>query len=277
MENSKYEPLWRHLTALDVHQWCATFKEIESILGFSLPKSARLYPPWWANERNGRHSHARAWLLAGWQTCAPDLKGETLVFKRSGPSVPTSIGSGRRSLRKGRRFNADEQTRRNSETAPVLGTAGTIALGGHAFQHCAHIRPQAGPDGKPLEDMPQHRYAAACSTPLNRHGEGPFCRFTVSGLPPAPGLYAITVARKLVYVGIAIDLKRRWGSSDYARIQPRNCYRDGQSTNCKVNHAILVAAQDGLAIDLWIHQAAKPRPLEERLIAELAPPWNDQR
>ena len=67
------------------------------------------------------------------------------------------------------------------------------------------------------------------------------------------------------------------GPSGYAQIQPRNCFKGGQSTNCKVNHRILLAAQDGLAVRLWIRQTASPGPLEERLIAKLAPPWNDRR
>ena len=126
--------------------------------------------------------------------------------------------------------------------------------------------------------MPQGRYYAAETTRLNRHGHGPFCRFSVAGLPAASGVYAVTVAQQLAYVGIATkSLRERWGPRGYAEIQPRNCFRGGQSTNCKVNHAILRATQRGLAVHLWIHRTATPRSLETRLIAELAPPWNTQR
>ena len=156
-------------------------------------------------------------------------------------------------------------------------TTGSLTLGGRAFEHAARISPEASPDGKPLEEMPQRRYRAAASTPLNRHGHGPFCRFSVAGLPATSGAYAVTVEQNLVYVGIATDLKRRWGPSGYAQIQPRNCFKGGQSTNCKVNHAILTAVRDGLVVRLWIHRTANPRPLEALLIAELAPPWNAQR
>ena len=62
-----------------------------------------------------------------------------------------------------------------------------------------------------------------------------------------------------------------------ATISPKSCFKGGQSTNCKVNHAILLAAREGERIDLWLHQTDDPRPLEARLIRELAPSWNDQR
>lgn len=80
--HGKYGPLFRHLVALDVQHWRATFREIESVLGFALPNSARVHRPWWANQANGGHSHALAWHAAGWRTTAVNLAAETLVFER---------------------------------------------------------------------------------------------------------------------------------------------------------------------------------------------------
>lgn len=79
----KYAPLFHHLDVLDARRWPATFRGVESILGFSLPKSARVHRPWWSNQASGGHSHALAWQAAGWRTSAVDLKAETLVFVRS--------------------------------------------------------------------------------------------------------------------------------------------------------------------------------------------------
>ena len=79
----KYAPLYRHLSALAGTDWPASFAELESILGFKLPASARLYRPWWSNQkRSAGHSHALAWYAAGWKTRAVDLEAETLVFER---------------------------------------------------------------------------------------------------------------------------------------------------------------------------------------------------
>jgi len=87
----KYAQLFRHLSTLDVSRWQTTFGDIESILGFTLPDSARIHRPWWSNQSNGGHSHALAWQAAGWRACAVDLHAETLVFERM-PGASQSRG-----------------------------------------------------------------------------------------------------------------------------------------------------------------------------------------
>ncbi len=80
---SKYAPLYRHLLAMTGARWRVSFAEIERILDFVLPVSARLYRPWWSNpKRNVGHSHALAWQAAGWKTRDVDLDSETLTFER---------------------------------------------------------------------------------------------------------------------------------------------------------------------------------------------------
>ena len=126
--------------------------------------------------------------------------------------------------------------------------------------------------------MPQNDYVRVNEKPLNKHGRGPFCRFSIPCLPACPGLYAVTVDRRLTYIGIGKkSLRQRWGPSGYATIQPVNCYRGGQPTNCKINHAILLAVRNRQVVELWIRRESNPRPLEAHLIRELDPPWNDQR
>ncbi|RFU61258.1 DUF7662 domain-containing protein [Peribacillus glennii] len=58
-----------------------SFTEIEEILQFNLPKSAYKYGAWWSNETSGTHSHARAWILAGWKTAKINL-GTSINFMR---------------------------------------------------------------------------------------------------------------------------------------------------------------------------------------------------
>ena len=269
----KYAPLFEHLRELDGEQWATSFEEVETIVGFQLPKSARRHAAWWANDQRGGHSHARAWQAAGWRTSQVNLQAQTLVFERRGGATTARRGGRRRAPPPARPKCVPASSRKATADAAT----GTLTLNGQTFRHAARIAPEAGPDGKPLADMPQQRYRGADSTALNPHGTGPFCRFSVAGLPAASGVYAVTLTQELVYVGIATDLERRWGPSGYGRIQPRNCFKGGQSTNCKVNHAILLAARQGLAVDLWTRLAEDPRPLERQLIAELAPPWNAQR
>ncbi len=79
----KYHSLYSHLCGLPASEWRTTFTEIESIVGFELPASARLHRPWWANQSGGNgHSQALAWGVAGWETAEVDMDSETLLLRR---------------------------------------------------------------------------------------------------------------------------------------------------------------------------------------------------
>ena len=45
----KYRRLYAHLCNLRSQEWRASFAEVETVLGFQLPLSARMHRPWWAN------------------------------------------------------------------------------------------------------------------------------------------------------------------------------------------------------------------------------------
>ena len=78
---AKYDALERHLSVLVPDEWNASFAEIERILGFGLPASARKFPAWWANQ-DGSHSQAQAWRNAGWQTSELNLARGSVRFLR---------------------------------------------------------------------------------------------------------------------------------------------------------------------------------------------------
>lgn len=78
---SKYNPLYDYLVSLDKHEWNTTFKEIENITKFKLPKSAYTYSARWANEAT-THSHANSWLKAGWTTNNVNPAGGRVRFVR---------------------------------------------------------------------------------------------------------------------------------------------------------------------------------------------------
>jgi hypothetical protein len=77
-----YQPLREHLQRLDTANAVLSFAEIERILDRSLPASARKHRAWWSNERSGTHSHARAWMEAGWQVRAVDFNAGRVEFAR---------------------------------------------------------------------------------------------------------------------------------------------------------------------------------------------------
>jgi len=75
---SKYEPLSRYLEKRGATV-TLSFTEIEKILGFALPPSARQYAAWWSNNA-GSHVQANAWLEAGFKTEDVDLAGQHVGF-----------------------------------------------------------------------------------------------------------------------------------------------------------------------------------------------------
>ncbi len=92
----KYQRLYTYLSGIQAQEWRTSFGEIESIIGFGLPASARLHRPWWANQSSGNgHSHALAWSVAGWETADVDMDAETLLLRRKPPEAA-------------RKFNLDE-------------------------------------------------------------------------------------------------------------------------------------------------------------------------
>ena len=85
----KYAPLHRHLSNLDAREWATTFREVEKILGATLPPSARTYQEWW-NPSDHTHTQARAWMIAGWEPAIVNIRAETVVFRRTRSSVHSS-------------------------------------------------------------------------------------------------------------------------------------------------------------------------------------------
>ena len=75
--STKYRKLTLHLASIDDSEWTATFDEIESVLGFPLPDSARQYQAWWSNQMR---SQSLAWQSAGWKATALDLENERVTF-----------------------------------------------------------------------------------------------------------------------------------------------------------------------------------------------------
>ncbi|NSW53481.1 MAG: hypothetical protein HPY85_13330 [Anaerolineae bacterium] len=79
---NKYSPLEKYLYYLKRYDTVINlpFAEIEEIIGKPLPPSAHKHPAWWANDSTGSHTHARAWMRAGWKVDHIDLANEYVEF-----------------------------------------------------------------------------------------------------------------------------------------------------------------------------------------------------
>ena len=70
---SKYDPLLHHLERSHGEVELA-FADIEAIVGFPLPASARRHPAWWSNS-GGTHVQSAAWQSAESVRFVPDATG----------------------------------------------------------------------------------------------------------------------------------------------------------------------------------------------------------
>jgi hypothetical protein len=72
---SKYDPLANWLTSSGEPEVRSTFAQIEGVLGFTMPPSARNHPAWWSGS-----VAARSISSAGWRATQVNLTAETVTF-----------------------------------------------------------------------------------------------------------------------------------------------------------------------------------------------------
>ena len=121
--------------------------------------------------------------------------------------------------------------------------------------------------------MPQSRYSNKNKLSLNRYGKGPFCKFTIPKDYKVGGVYAIIVNEELKYIGECVNLPSRFNTG-YGNISPRNCFKGGQETNCRINNLILEITKKGKSISLWFLNTWDHKSVEGGLLMKDGPAWN---
>jgi hypothetical protein len=79
----KYQPLTAFLNTSQQTRVQMTFSQLEGLLGFPLPPSARKHRSWWSNNPNNNVA-TRAWVDAGYGTADVELAGQGLAFVKLG-------------------------------------------------------------------------------------------------------------------------------------------------------------------------------------------------
>ena len=121
---------------------------------------------------------------------------------------------------------------------------------------------------------------------LNKYGAGPFCRFAIKdkSIFHKTGLYCFCVDETIMYIGRCQkgpkgknNIKKRVNDG-YGKINPKNCYKDGQATNCHVNNliytAFFVEKKEIEFLFLPIDGDEIIAAKEEDFIAQYNPKWN---
>jgi hypothetical protein len=73
---------------------------------------------------------------------------------------------------------------------------------------------------------------------LNRYGDEKFCEFSINQSLSDNGIYCWTERNIIKYVGRCTDSLKKRVNYGYGKINPKNCFKDGQTTNCHLNSQI---------------------------------------
>ncbi|ADL08669.1 GIY-YIG nuclease family protein [Thermosediminibacter oceani] len=146
----------------------------------------------------------------------------------------------------------------------------------YKFEYVCDIIPETDDNGNIIEYYPQDLYKKKEFVQLNEYGKGPFCRFKIPTFwAKKEGVYCIFSDEQLVYVGECVDLSKRFNMG-YGNISPRNCFKGGQPTNCKVNNFILNEIKQGKSVKLYFLETKERFEIEKELIEKFHPQWNSQ-
>ena len=135
------------------------------------------------------------------------------------------------------------------------------------------------PFGKYLFDL-KKRGDKTYLESLNSYGDKSFCEFEIQdeSIFNKKGLYVYCIKNEIKYIGMTIKPFKERINNGYGRINPKNCYKDGQSTNCHINHLVAKYRND---TELYVYpmesSVEEIESLEKELIAQNQPEWNRQK
>lgn len=111
---------------------------------------------------------------------------------------------------------------------------------------------------------------------LNQYGDETFSKFRIKSHLDEIGIYIFVLNSEIVYVGKTINSLENRINYGYGNISPKNCYLDGQSTNCHLNAFI---TKNWFSISLFFYKMNVPeeiKRIEKKLIQKHKPAWNTQ-
>src|SRR5512145_2991365 len=111
---------------------------------------------------------------------------------------------------------------------------------------------------------------------LNPYGDERYCWFTIAECLKEKGLYCYVMAETILYIGRCRDSFGKRINQGYGQIYPKNCYLDGQSTNCHLN-TLINQNWEAIALSVCpLERNVEIEKLEQYLIALRQPEWNIQ-
>ena len=291
MSNSKYdfEALVAKLN--DADSVTMKFEELRELLG-SWTDSAEKHQAWWSGKDR---QHLQPLFVAGYKA-RPDLKNKEVTFvKVSGTTARSNSGVKSCSAPKCNKKNCNNNKQLADENmkkvkVETVGNQKILTVTNEndkeqvfVFEFVDDIRPERDQNGI-IEYAPKEEYYNnRKDRPLNKHGKGPFCTFSIANAPAESGVYLWIIQNpvepitenneNIIYIGETENFKKRFGEGNYGRISPRNCYKGGQSTNCKMNHMVWCESKRN-TISIYFYATPHHEEVEKILLSSIKTKYN---
>jgi len=113
---------------------------------------------------------------------------------------------------------------------------------------------------------------------LNKYGDKTYCHFKINDefYGHEKGIYTYFIDSNLKYIGRSLDPFKKRVNYGYGKIHPKNCYIDGQATNCHLNYLITKVKYIIKFAVLTLNNYDEIKNIEKELIFQYKPEWNLQ-
>jgi len=113
---------------------------------------------------------------------------------------------------------------------------------------------------------------------LNRYGDLTYSKFWIEdrSILSRKGLYLYSIGNTILYIGRCLDSFKKRINHGYGAIYPKNCFKDGQATNCHIN-ALITQCKNEISLYVWLMDDEEDIiETEAELLSTYEPPWNIQ-
>ncbi len=112
---------------------------------------------------------------------------------------------------------------------------------------------------------------------LNKYGDNQFCKFKISENLNDKGIYCYIQDGVIKYIGRCTDNFKQRINNGYGKIHPKNCFIDGQATNCHLNALINSSDNVNFGVYLMTNKSTDEiKTLEKQILVENKFEWNIQ-
>ncbi len=112
---------------------------------------------------------------------------------------------------------------------------------------------------------------------LNKYGDNKFCKFKIESHLQDKGIYCYIKNEQIVYIGRCTNNFKKRINEGYGTIHPKNCFIDGQATNCHLNS--LINSYDDVKFGVYLmtdNSIDEIKELEKKILACNRFDWNIQ-